>query len=346
MPVTYTYQETSVLTRIANDLILRPTMDDPVFKILPIRPRNSMNLRWIIRDNYIGLMKLRGLGGEPTRVNKVGQKVFETTAGVFGEFETVDEKEMTTRAAGFPADLSVPIDVKDLVAEAQEQLTARQISRMKQIAWNLLINGTISIALSEGGIGYSESYTQQAVTVSPLWSSTTTATPLVNLQDLQPTYGRGTSNMFNGMAEMWMNSKTANYLIRNRNSADLGGSRTRYGATFNDIRTINEILVDQNVPVINIWDDGYLDDSGTFQLYLPDGKVLVVGKRPDGELPGEFQITRNANNPDMGARAYAEVLNYTDGPAKRIPPTIQIHQGFNGGAVVERAKQLVIMTVA
>lgn len=343
MAVNYSFQTNSELTQVSQNLVQAATLDDPIFKIFPIRPRNASRLRWAIKDNYKGLMKLRGLGGEPTSIARVATNVYEDIPGVYGEFSTIDEIEMMNRAAGIPADTSIRVDVSDLVAESQEQLTIRQIQRMKQICWTLALTGTFSITLPTGGIGHTGSYTAQTVTVSPLWSTTATATPLKNLRDLQPTYGFGTSTVFNGMAVAWMNSATLNYALANTNAADYGGRRSPGGGTLNGLNGLNQILLEQGTPQINVWDDGYVDDAGAFQLYIPTGKVLVVGKRPDGETPGEFQMTRNmmTNSPTP----YSFVNDRTRGDARTVPPRIDIHQGWSGGPVVERGTQLVVMTV-
>lgn len=346
MPVVYSFQDSATLTVVAPDLIQAATMDDPIFKIFPIRERNASRLRWTIKDNYRGLMALRGLGGEPTRVNRVGLRIFEALPGAYGEFETIDEIEMTNRAAGFPADMDIPISVDDLVAEGQEQLTMRQVSRMKQISWLLAVNSTFAVPLPGGGIGHTESYVGQTVTVNPLWTDSLNSRPMKNLRDLQPTFGFGTSNKFDGMSGAWLNSMTLNYLLANTNPNDIGGKRVVNGATVNDLPTFNRILLEANLPQINIWDDGYIDDNGVFQLYIPTGKIVVVGKRPDGEVPGEFQMTRNANNPNMEPKPYSFVDDRTQGPTKTVPPRIDVHQGFNGGPVMERATQLITLTVA
>jgi hypothetical protein len=220
------------------------------------------------------------------------------------------------------------------------------VTRIKQICWTLAVSGIFSIPLPEGGIGHTESYTQQTVLVSPLWTVPATATPIANFRSLQPTFGFGTSNMFNGLSVAFMNTLTKNYLLANTNAADVGGKRVINGATVNDLPTFNRILMDNDVPTIQVWDDGYLDDSGTFQLYIPTGKVLVVGHRPAGDTPGEFQWTRNLNNPNGAPGPYSFVDDRTQGPTKAVPPRIDVHHGFNGGPVVERGSQLVVMTVA
>lgn len=340
---TFTFHNTATTIQIANDLVVSMTMDDPIFKIFPIRRRNTMNLRWEIKDNYAGLMKLRGLGGEPTSIPRIGANLYETRPGVYGEFGTVDEEELTARAKNVE-NLDVRVDVSDLIGDIQTHLLTRQINRVRALLWTLALTGSYSVALPQGGIGHTDSYSITTATVSPLWSSTTTATPLKNLRDLQPTYGRGNSTNFGTGATLWMNSLTANYLLSNTNAADLGGKREAAGSTVDDLPGINKILLGQGAPQIMVYDEGYLNDSGTFTLFIPDGKVLVVGQRPAGETPGEFMMVYNAVS--KGAGEYAVVIDKTDGPAREIPPKIEVHAGFNGGPAMTRPSQILVLTVA
>lgn len=344
MARTYTYQTSATLTKISQNLIENVTLDDPIFKLFPLTLHNTWKLRWEIDNNDVGLMKLRGLGGEPTRITYVGSNIYEAEPGAYGEFWSIGEEELTT--AAMYMNIAEPVDVSGLISRAQGRLTKRQYKRMRTIAWTLALTGTFSVPLPTGGIGHTDSYTPQTLTVSPLWSATTTATPLANLRDVQPVYGRGTSNWFGSGSEAWMNTKTLNYLLANTNASDLGGKRVEGGNTLNTIDGIRAIMVGQGAPTIMPYDEGYLDDAGTFQMYIPDGKVLLIAKRPDNEPPGEFMMTRNANNPGYAPGEYAKTMDYTSGPAEQIPPHIDVHQGFNGGPTMKRPGQLLVLTVA
>ena len=52
-------------------------MDDPILqKHFPIVNVDSHILSWEQRDNYKGLQQVRGLDGQPKRINNVGAKRF------------------------------------------------------------------------------------------------------------------------------------------------------------------------------------------------------------------------------------------------------------------------------
>ena len=355
MPINYVFQESAVVNQIAPDLIQAMTLDDPIFKYFPIRELNASKLRWTIKDNYRGLMNLRGYDGAPTRVLRPGESLFESNPAVFGEFGQLDEMELTERSRGFPADMTIPMDVSDMVREWQMVLTTRQIQRMRQMTWGLAVTHNLQILFPQGGAGFTETFAGQTVTVATLWSNLMTATPLHDLRQLQLNYGRGTSNNFMAQGEAWMNLRTAQFIMDNRNPADVGGIRAQYGATvFNSLDDFNKVLLQQGAPKICIQDESYQLDTApnaafvnnNYALYLPDGVVWVVAARPGNETPGVFMWTRHMVN-GGGTKPYAFVDDYTKSePHPQVPPKIIIHQGFSGGCVQERPSQTVTMIVA
>jgi len=343
MAAIYRTQNKATLIQIANDLVTGMGQNSPIFDIFPIQQRNHLKLRWRIKDNYRGLMKLRGAGGEPTRVNPVGEKVYEESPGVFGEFSTIDEIQLMELARGIPKAMDIDVDLSSEVRERQAQLMERQMSRLRQMAWQSALTGTVNIALPGGGIGYSASYTIPTYTPAVLWTTPDTATPLKDFQTRQVAHGRGTSNMFNKLATAYMNSYTLQLMLNNTNAADWGGKRSVGGGTVQGYGAYEAFRIDMDTPKIVVWDEGYENDAGVFTMDIPDGKILVVAARPNGEKPGEIQMTYNAVSEAPGA--YAEVHDFTQGDRKRIPPRVDVHAGFNGGQVIERPTQLLVMTV-
>lgn len=345
MPAIYTYSNPATLRQVAADLLISLTMDDPIFQILPIRPHNRTKLRWKIKDNPRGLTALRGLGGEPSRVNRLGEQWFEATPGIFGEYMTLDEGELMNRGGSIPEGMDVPISVNDMIMEDKETLMQRYVNRLRQMGWVLLLEGTQSISLSTGGIGYTAQYDQEVVTPAIPFTTLATAIPLREFQKLQETYGRGSSTVFDNRATAWMNSKTSNLFLNNTNAADLGGKRVAANGSLNSVTEVNRILLDANVPQIRTYDGGYLDDDGNFQIAIPDNRVIVVGARPNGETPGEFQLTKNVLNSGDAPGVYSFVDDRTKGPNKTVPPRIDTHCGFNGGHAMTRPGQIIKLVV-
>lgn len=333
------YPTSSELEQIAQTKMPRLMADRPVFDIFPTTDSDNYLLLWEQKDNYLGLSQVRGLNGMPARVNKVGAKRWQMQPGVYGEFIIIDEVELTTRRQW--GSYGNPIDISDLVMDAQDQLLQRRLDRIEYQIWTLLVSGTFSVSGPDGAVMHTDSYTTQTFAASPGWGTIATATPLADFRAVQ-LKSRGYSVNFGGGSIAYANRKTTNNLLSNTNAADLYGRRTQGLGTFNSLDQVNQLFLGDDLPKVIPYDEGYLDSSGTFQPFIPDNKVIVIGKRPAGQTLGEYRYTRNANNSDLGPGAYQKVI---DNGERHVPRLIEVHDGHNGGTVIFFPSAVVIMSV-
>jgi hypothetical protein len=335
----FIYPSSAELMTIAQDYMPRLQQNRPIFDMLPTRSVDAHLLMWEQRDNYIGLQQVRGLDGQASRVKKTGIKRYEMRPGVYGEYEDIDEQELTARRQF--GSFGTPIDISDLVVQAQIKLLERRLNRIENIGWNLLTTGTFSVPGPDGAILHTDSFTLQTFSSAVHWSTAATATPLADFRAVKILH-RGHSVSFGATATAWMNQTTFNNLIMNNNSNDLFGRRTAGLATINNQNELNKILAGDDLPQIGIYDEGYFDDTNTFQLYIPNNVVVVEGKRPAGQVLGEYRFTRNANNPGLSPGPYMKVI---DTGEYQVPRTLQVHDGHNGGPVLYYGSGWVIMNV-
>jgi hypothetical protein len=341
----YLYPTNRELSEILPAKVARLTQDRVGLQIMPIRDVRAAIVQWIQKDNYFGLQQLRGLDGAPVHVKPVGLKEYSYTPGVYGEFETITETELTIRAGSTSMDVPIPVD--DLVMDRQDRLSVRELDRIEYMIWTLLTTGTFSVPLPGGAIGFTATFAIQTQSALVAWATVATATPL---KDFRATrlLGRGLGVSFGAGATAYMNSTTANLLLSNTNASDLGGRRYLGGQTVDTVEGINRILNGENSPQIVEYDEGYYDDTNTFQLFIPNNKVVVIGKRPQGQRIGEYVKTLNANNPGRAPGSYSYVVdraNAVNGE-KRTPPNMEVHQGHNGGPVIYYPGSVVVLTVS
>lgn len=336
---TFVYPTSNELIQIAQDKLPRLVTDRPIFDMFPIRNVDSHLLRWEQRDNYVGLQQLRGLNGDPPRIKRIGGKVYQMEPGVYGEFGRVDELELTTRRQW--GSYGTPVSIDDLVMEIQDQLLGRMLDRLELIGWTLLTTGTFAVAGPTGQTIHTDSYTTQTYTAGVPWATIATAAPIADFRATQ-LLTRGRSVSFGAGSLAFMNRTTYNNLISNTNPNDLGGRRLAGLAPVNNINGLNQILQGEDLPNIVIYDEGYLDDTGTFQLYIPNAKVILVGKRAGGSPVAEYRFTRNVNNPGMGPGMYMKVY---DRGELQVPRAIDVHLGHNGGPVMYYPSAIVLMSV-
>jgi hypothetical protein len=299
------------------------TMDDPIFQILPVTTADEAVLMWEQRDNYLGLQGVRGLNGQPGRVNPVGGKRYVVTPGYYGEYGVLNELMLTTRRAW--GSFGMTIDVRDMVMEWQDFLLNRRIDRWRYIGWTLLSSGTFSASRSDGTVEHTDSYTLQHFTASPLWSTTATAHPLADLR-ANKLLGRGKGVNFGSGSTLYMNQSDVNNLLNNTNASDLFGRRTQGVSGVNNLSDLNAMLAGDDLPKIVVYDEGYLDSTGTFQLFIAAGSAVHVGKRLQGQVIGDICATRNANNPDLGPGPYQKII---DRGEDQVPRVIEVHDGAN-----------------
>lgn len=331
----FVFPSSIALQVAAQELLPRMMAGRVGFDILPMRNVDQHLLEWEQIDNYTGLQQVRGLNGDPIRVKPSGGKRFAMVPGAYGEFETVDEIQLTTRRqfGSFMGN----INVTDLVGPIQTKLLGRRLDRVEYIIWTLLITGTFAVA--EGSsVLHTDSYTTQTDSWSA-WSNPATGTPLKDIRASQ-LKSRGYSVNFGANARLYMNQVTFNQLLANTNAADVGGRRVTGFNTINGPAQLNEVLSQDALPNIVIYDQGYLNDSGTFVPFIPDSKILMVGARTDGAPIGEYLMTRNANNPNMEPGPYMKIV---DDP-NRVPRTIEVHDGHNGGPVLYHPAAIVLAT--
>lgn len=337
MATAYLYPSSAELREIEQDLLPNLTMNDPIFSILPIEEVNDTLLLWEVENNYKGLQQGRGMNGRPPSVQMVGGSRLQARPGVYGEFILLEEEDLLRRRMyGSYADR---IDIEPLVMRAQNQLLYRRISRISNIGWTLLSTGTYSVPGPNGVEIAGDTFTFQTFTASVTWATSATATPLADFRAVK-LLARGHSVDFGAGARAFMNQTTFNRLIANTNANDLAGKRTAGLASVLGVSDVNTVLLAEGLPTIVIYEGGYVDSSGTFQLYIPDGKVIVVGRRMSGAALGNYRMTLNINRDPIGAGPYTQVLVQDE-----VPHNVEVHDGHNGGPVIYYPSAIVQMSV-
>lgn len=339
MATEFVYPNNFELQMIEREKLPRLTQNRPAFEIMPPKNLDAATLVYEQLENIRGLQQVRGMGGDPRRVNAQGATVKYVEPGFYGEFRLIDETQLTMRRQW--GTFNKPIDITDLVMEGQDQLLQRRLDRQELLIWTLLATGTFTALGAVGQVLHTDSYSIQTYTAGIAWSTAATSVPLANLRQVK-LLARGTSASFGMRARLYMNQGTFNNLAANTNANDLGSKRAAGLSSVTGINDVNEILTKEDLPTIVIYDEGYFDENGNFQLFIPNNKAILVGQRQSGVSIGNFQMTRNANNPDLAPGPYMRVIDNFD---RSVPRKIEVHDGFNGGPVLFFPSAVVAMSV-
>lgn len=304
----YVYTQSADLRVIMQQKLPVLTANDPIFTdIMPIGQSKTEIILWEQRDNYQGLLSPRQYNGGFGRVQREGINRFKVQPGKYGDQKIMDEEFITaSRQIGKFGDA---FDVQDQQARDQDHLLTLGFQRLKKVGWDLVTSGTYSVLDANGVQLVTDTFSTQTFTASVAWSNLSTATPLADARAIKLKH-RGYSVRFNRRAKWYMNSTQVNYALMNTNSADLGGKRqisSTGQAQPLSLDVLNQIFFDNDLPMIVEYDDGYLDSTGTNQLFIADGKGVVIGEREDGSPVAEFLMTPNANN------FHPDVVGFTEG---------------------------------
>lgn len=339
---TFNYPTNAEINEIGMDFLADLTLDDPIFQMMPIQNADATTIAWEQEDNYIGLQQIRGIDGAPPKVTPTGAKSYVMQPGVYGEQMEIKERELLERRQY--GTFGTPVSIDDLVMPKVRQLKSREITRIRQVNWTLVTTGTFSVLGANAAVVQTDSYTTQTFAATVPWTTSATATPLADFSAVALLWA-GHSVSFDNASVAYMNRVTYNALRTNSNSADLYGRRTAGLATPNNLADINHIQAGDDLPQIVIYDKGYFNDAGTFTRYIPNNKVVVVGRRDDGAPIGAYKMTRNAVNPGLAPGPYLKIVDNMDDP-KAVPPQIVLHSGHNGGPIIWFPSAIVVMTVS
>ena len=324
----FVYPTPATIEQIAQDKIARLAQDRPVFKIFPIANADATTVMWDQLDNFKGLQQFRGVNGQPPTISKIGAKRYRLEPGIYGEVDVINEQDLMERAK--LGTFGQPVEISDLIMQSQDQLLARRLDRIELIIFTLLTTGTFAVTNAAGQVVHTDTFPIQTFSSVVGWSTPGTSTPLADTRQLQLD-AQGHSVSFGSDSELWINLVQKNRLLSNTNPADLYGRRQAGLGLINNLDDVNKLLAGDGLPTIRVYNEGYYDETGTYQKFIPDGMGVLVGKRPAGQVVGQYKMVRNVNNPNMAAGPYMRVI---DKGENYVPRTIEVHDGHNGGPAI------------
>ncbi len=329
---TYVYAQNAELSMILQDKMPVLTLNDPLFSLMPIRSKDVARVVWDQRGNYVGLTSARGYDGGYGRVNREAVSRFGVDPAPYGDQKIMSEDWLTnSRQAG---SFGNAIDLTEGQAGDQDHLITRMVQRLKQVGWTLFTTGTYSVLGPMGQLIMTDTFNLTPFNVVTPWSTVATSTPLLDLRNAKLRH-RGHSVSFGKNARLFLNSQDVNSLLSNTNGNDLGAKRVltvNAGAQPMTLADVNRYLLEADLPQVVEYDDSYLDDSGTVQMFIPQGYGVLVGARDYGDPVAEFIFTRHADLIRAGANlATGDFSNvYFDFEMRKNPARGISTLAFNG----------------
>lgn len=313
------------------------------FDLMPFASTDAPMITLQQPDIYKGLQGYRGLD-KPTfsvkdRYNPWGT-LCEVQPGYWGEHDEINETHLT-KWAGIGQCASV-MDATELLTRLQQRLLERRANRIEYNIWQTLVFGRYSALDEDGMVIHEGVFNLQNVSASIPWTNFAGSFPLRDLRTVQ-LLGRGTSARFDSCARAYMNRETANLLFSNTNPSDVGRVGLSACCNFMGLEQVNQQFLAQGLPQIVIYDEGYYDDNGNFNIYIPYGYVVIIGCRPNNVPVGHYWLTRNAIGCSISSGFWQKMI---DTCATEITRRIIVADGHNGGPALEYPRMVAVLRVA
>jgi hypothetical protein len=278
-------------------------------QVMPYVDFNSFTVKWDERDAERGMTKPHAMDADPAIDKRPGSKTKSYEGIPFKESDVLKESDLLTgRALGT---LGGTLNVSTEVARIMQARMDKTMIRVEWARWQAL-RGQLSI--NENGVKVVENFPIQTYDASD-WGDPANATPLKDEEEAALLF-KGTGASADGAVE-YMNRKTLNKLLGNRNDNDLWGFRSQnfLNLTFS-LDEANKIFAARGLPSKALYDGGYIDADGDFQTFIPDDETITIGKRPAGQVVGNFARTISLHRIVNGAPApgFFEIINVNGGP--------------------------------
>lgn len=330
MPTSLELQGAVKLRKLMLLYLPRALATRELLKLFPLTKKDEVVLKYERRQLNTGVQAARGLGGPTQPVKKPGLDALSVAPGYYGDHYDITEEELVNlRDAGKWDDFE---NYDAQAARGTQHLTGRFLDRCELSSAQIITTGGFTAVNAQGVVYHQDVFDVPQYTPGTLFSDLNNSQPLNYIRDLIPALELGRSVSFR-KGFLLMSRPTVNLIIKNQNPADLNGRRLQYGQTVNSVDDLNDLLLSNDLPRVKVYDAGYyLDPPGrapTFNRFLTNGKIVLVGVRDDGELLGEYRLTRAAQNERSAPGEWYQV----EDRRQKDPCKVTLRAGHNGGPV-------------
>lgn len=317
--------------------------------ILPFVEKDTQIVEWDEMDNEQGMTSVHTMGTDPKIASRPGSKTHRFAPIPHKEEEVIKENEMlNARALGT---LGGVINLNDLVMERYNAGINKDWIRSEWEIWQTL-RGRLQI--NEGEVIIDETFPIQEFIPDVSYDNLEDATPLKDSNAIKLMF-RNTGATAQGAKE-YMTQASLNLFLENKNTDDIRAFNEGFRAITFDLAGLNKMNTSRGLPEIVPYDEGYEDTSGNFHTFIPDGESIIVGKRPVGQMVGDYLLTATFHRRKNGQAApgfFAFItVNGRGNPTGSVSisleelgasgnPKVGIVHGFYGGPRLKYARSII-----
>ena len=289
--------------------------EDPLLSVFPFSYTDAAAVKWDQENDPYGLIPLRGVDTAPTLVKMPSPKTYEAAPGFYGLLTQLRESEIIMERQ--PNTIADPLDIQDRASKLVLYASTMMVSRFRQTAGDLLINGEFTNVNASGELthhykvdDYQTFSPANDGDTGPGWAADpANADPIGDLKYWQTKkLQRGTSADFgpkskilcnpNVILDIWKCASVRSAFKSKFGSSVLMGESPKLDGD----QGLNALLIGMGLPPLVEYRKGAFltlaeaisGDPDDFTYALEDNSLAWIGVRPKGQLNGSMKLTRNA----------------------------------------------------
>ena len=289
----------------------------------PLVPVYSKDIEYDVLSPAFGMTQAHQIGTNPKTVQMPKMETKRTGTAYWKETLRLDEEKLLyARQAGTLNERAG----RDLVFQGGLQLDTRLETRIEWLTWKPIIDG--NLAINENNVKYTVDYKLPAKNdisaAATKWSDPTKSDPAAFLTTMVQSY-RGTGAK---ARSVYMNSVTAGLAVQSAKFIELLKQSNFVGmlSPLNPAPALK--LMIPNVDFV-IYDEGYLDASKNFQMFIPDGEIVMVGDYP-GDKVMDFASTISLHNGGIDKPQPGKFSIVEDESQRKKNPYVDVTVGIYG----------------
>ncbi|MDF2568628.1 MAG: hypothetical protein K0R55_232 [Sporomusa sp.] len=293
-------------------------------KLCPTVPVYAAEIEYDVLNPSFGMTKAHQIGTNPKTVKRPKMETKRSGTAYWKETGRLNEEELLNlRKAGTLNERAG----RDAVIQLGLHLDTRLFVRQEWLIWQMLIENEIDI--DEEGVNFTVTFnlpdkTDISADAAKKWTAFDKSDPIGFLvSQIQSYRGSGAK-----ARTIYLNSVTAGWAIQSSKFVDMlkQSSFAGFLSPLNAIPALKLLIPDVDFV---IYDEGYLDEELNFQLFIPDGEIVICGDYP-GEKVMDFASTISLHNGGLDKPQPGKFSLVEDKSSSEKNPYVDVTVGIYG----------------
>ncbi len=343
------YRNSYEFIQIARELLQTTPPDMEGLKLMLDDNRPHDEYRLVQPRPFYGRVGWRGMNGNVQHSRSPFSyegNVCVIRPGYWSEYQQVDEAQIRTVAQR--GTHSSRFDLMEYERELLFDISMKIHARKESMVWDALVNGYVNERNDQGLVVWDQRYKIIRARFRISACDRNNSTPLADLATIRTCLIGVSGAMFDATAKMYANSQTWECLLRNTNPLDIGRMSLSACCDAVGMQRLAQFFIARNLPQPVAYDGFWIDEQGRTQYYIPTGKIVMIGRRPDGQRVGAFYqapTLLQCGNDTEGGHGGFVIRQDNACPGDRLPWTgsrmIRWTYGLYGIPVIEHPTSVV-----